>query len=149
MWVPTPPHENDLDEAESPVSPTSPSSFHFIELSDTIKPGYPPRPRRQSTASSRYSTSSGLSSRSAYSPLTTSISSCRTRSLSTLDINHVDLNFRIHCIGKDLMATFPSLRRLVLWNWNRMEYNSLTRTAIGSLVWTYHVEIDENEWLSV
>jgi hypothetical protein len=47
------------------------------------------------------------------------------------------------------MATFPSLRRLALWNWNRMGYDLLTRTAAGGLVWMYHVEIDEDEWLSV
>ena len=47
------------------------------------------------------------------------------------------------------MATFPSLRQLVLWNWNRLGYDLLTKTASGSLVWAYRVEIDEGEWLSV
>ena len=47
------------------------------------------------------------------------------------------------------MATFPSLRQLALWNWNRMGYDLLTKTAAGGLVWTYRVEIDEDEWLSV
>jgi len=47
------------------------------------------------------------------------------------------------------MATFPSLRRLALWNWNRMGYDLLTKTAAGGLVWTYHGEIDEDEWSSV
>ena len=147
MWVPNPPHDNDLDEPE-PTSPTSPSSPQFIELPDLIKTAHPRRPRRQSTTSSWDSTTSAVSSRSVHSSLATSTSSRRTRSSSISDFNRVDLSFRIHCIGKDLMATFPSLRRLALWNWNRLGYDLLTKTASGGLVWTYRVEIDEDEWLS-
>ena len=151
VWIPNPPHESDLDELESPVSPAFLTSPHLIELSDTIKAGNPPQLRRQSTAHSWHSMNSAISSRSArsYSSLAASASLRRTRSPSISDINRVDLNFRIHCIGKDLMATFPRLRRLVLWNWNRIGYDLLTRTAAGSPVWTYCVEIDEDEWLSV
>jgi len=149
VWVPNPPHENDLDEPESPISPASPSLPHSIELSDAIRAGHPPRLRRRSTTSSWYSMTSAASSRSAHSSLTASTSSRRTCSSSISDVTRVDLSFRIHCIGKDLMTTFPSLCRLVLWNWNRMGYDLLTRTAAGGLVWMYHVEIDEDEWLSV
>lgn len=42
------------------------------------------------------------------------------------------------------MATFPSLRQLVLWNWDRLGYDLLTR-AIGGLVWMYNVEVDEDK----
>ena len=47
------------------------------------------------------------------------------------------------------MATFPSLRQLALWNWDRLGYDLLTKTEAGGLVWAYRVEIDEDEWLSV
>ena len=46
------------------------------------------------------------------------------------------------------MTTFPSLRRLALWNWNRLGYDLLTRAA-GGLVWTYNAEIDGDERLLV
>jgi hypothetical protein len=148
VWVPDPPHENGLDEPESLTSPVSPTSPLSIDFSDTIKAGYR-RPRRQSTASSWHSTASAVSSHSTRSSIATSTSSRRTRSSSISDVIHVDLSFRIHSIGKDLMTAFPSLCRLVLWNWNRMGYDSLTRTAAGGLEWAYLVEIDEDEWLSV
>lgn len=144
VWVPSAPHQNDLDEPESPLSPVSPSP-HFAEFSDVIKAGHPPRLRRQSTTS-WHSMTSAFSSRSS---LTTSTSSRRTRALSISDINRVDLSFRTHWIGKNLMATFPSLRQLVLWNWNRMGYDVLTKSATGDLVWAYRAEIDEDEWPSV
>jgi len=149
VWVPNPPHNNDLDEIESPISPASPSSLHFAALSDAIRTDHPPRPRRQSTTSSWHPMTSAASSRAAHSSLTSSTSSRRTRLSSISDATRVDLSFRIHCIGKDLMITFPSLRQLILWNWNRMGYDLLTRTAAGDLVWMYRVEIDEDEWLSV
>ena len=47
------------------------------------------------------------------------------------------------------MAAFPSLCRLALWNWNRMGYDLLMKTAAGGLVWEYNAEIDEGEWSSV
>lgn len=149
MWVPNPPHENDLDEPESPASPLSFFSPHFIDSLGAAKADHPFRPRRQSTASSWHSTASIASSRSARSYLTSSTSSRRTRASSISDTTRLDLSFRVHCIGRDLMTTFPSLRRLALWNWNRMGYDLLTRTAAGGLVWTYHAEIDEDEWSSV
>ena len=149
VWVPNPPHENDSDEPESPVSPTPFFSPYLLDFLGTVKADHPSRPRRQSTASSWHSTTSAVSSRSAYSSLTTSTSSRRTRSSSISDINRVDLSFRVHCLGRDLMTTLPSLRRLALWNWNRMGYDLLTKTAADGLVWTYHAEIDEDEWSSV
>ena len=146
VWVPNPPHDHDLDEPEFPLSPAFPSSPRSIEFPDTNRAGRLPRPRRRSTASSWNSTSSSCSARSS---ITTSTStSRRTRKTSISDINRLDLSFRIHCIGKDLMTTFPTLRQLALWNWNRLGYDTLTRTEGGSLVWSYRVEIDEDEWLS-
>lgn len=63
-------------------------------------------------------------------------------------MNRVDLSFRIHCIGKDLMTTFPSMHRLALWNWDRLGYDLLVRDD-GGLAWTYNAEIDEDGWLVV
>jgi hypothetical protein len=151
VWISSPPHENDLDGPESPVPPVSPlftPPSHSVELSDGIKVGHPLRPRRQSTSSSWSSTTPAPSSRSAYPSVTTSTSSCRTRSSSISDMSCVDLSFRIHHIGKELMTTFPSLRRLALWNWNRLGYDLLTRGTCG-LAWTYNAEINRDGWLLV
>lgn len=152
VWVPDRSHENDSDEPESPVSPAFPSSPHSIIFSDATKASYSPRARRQSTTSSLNSATSAVFSHSVHPSisLNTSTSSYRARPSSISDMSHVDSGFIIYRIGKDLMATFPSLRRFALWNWNRLGYDLLMRTTSGGRVWTYNVEeIEEDEWLSV
>lgn len=142
VWIPSLPHDQYLDEPEYPVSPVSsvfPLLSHSFEPSDATKVDYPTRSRRLSA-------SSWTSSRSPRSSFRTPASSRRARSSSISHVGCVGLDFRNHRIGKELMTTFPSFRRLALWNWDRSGYDLLTRAA-DDLVWTHDVEMDEDERL--
>lgn len=60
----------------------------------------------------------------------------------------IDRDFRIHCIGQELLDTFPSLERFMMWNWYRNGYDVMSRNPMGGHSWTYRTALDEDGWMT-